>query len=200
MAIRAIASLCKAFDVHPSTVRDEQSIGTDGKSRELNPIVRGVALDQNQARLAILQVPDQAGRAAKIFQHLADKNISVDMIIQSQRCHIVGDCPRRDIAFTIAQTDVAAAEALLKPLLATLDCGSLAVDPAIAKVSIVGSGMIGQPGVAAKMFASLAQNGINIETIATSEIKISCVIPEADGIKALKAIHKAFELGTPQTA
>lgn len=166
-----------------------------GRQAQATPIVRGVALDRNQARLAILQVPDQAGRAAKIFQLLADKNISVDMIIQSQRCHIIGDYPTRDIAFTVAQTDVDAAKDVLTPLLKTLNCGALRVNPAIAKVSIVGSGMIGQPGVAAKMFAALAQDGINIDTIATSEIKISCVISEADGVKALQAIHKAFELG-----
>ena len=192
---RAIASLCETFDVHPSTVREQEMMSAGGTQRPATPIVRGVALDRNQARLAILQVPDQAGRAAKIFQLLADKNISVDMIIQSQRCHIIGDCPTRDIAFTVAQTDAEAAQGLLTPLLTALNCGDLRVNPAIAKVSIVGSGMIGQPGVAAKMFAALAMEGINIDTIATSEIKISCVIAEADSVKALQAIHKAFELG-----
>lgn len=193
---RAIAALCKTFDVSISTVR-EREISDTPPVRP--PVVRGVALDRNQARLAILQVPDIAGMAARIFQLLAKNGISVDTIIQSQRCRIVDDCPTRDIAFTVSQTDAQTAASLLKPLLGEMGCAELAIDPAIAKVSIVGSGMIGQPGVAAKMFSALAREGVNIQTIATSEIKISCVIGEADGVKALQAIHKAFELSKEAT-
>lgn len=192
---RAIAALCKAFDVQLSTVRDRELAHAPTHP----PAVRGVALDRNQARLAILQVPDRAGMAAQIFQRLAQHNVSVDTIIQSQRCRIVGDCPTRDIAFTVAQTDSDSARTLLQPMLAEMGCGELVVDPAIAKVSIVGSGMIGQPGVAAQMFAALAREQINIQTIATSEIKISCVIAEEDGVGALQAIHSAFGLSSAKT-
>ncbi|MGC9502753.1 aspartate kinase [Baaleninema sp.] len=188
---RAIAALCETFDVHISTVREREIANTDAVKP---PVVRGVALDRGQARLAILQVPDLAGRAARIFQLLAEHGISIDTIIQSQRCRILNNIPTRDIAFTVAQTDAEAARELLTPLLEEMGCGELVVDKSISKVSIVGSGMIGQPGVAAKMFAALAQEKINIQTIATSEIKISCVVPEEDGVKALQAVHAAFGL------
>jgi aspartate kinase len=98
----------------------------------------------------------------------------------------------RDIAFTVAQMDAEAARQALEE--ANLGCGEIVVDPAIAKVSIVGSGMITQPGVAAKMFAAIANNHINIQMIATSEIKVSCLVAEADGVRALQVIHAAFEL------
>ncbi|MDC0833480.1 aspartate kinase [Geitlerinema sp. CS-897] len=188
---RAIAALCETFDVHISTVREREIADADAVKP---PVVRGVALDRGQARLAILQVPDLAGRAARIFQFLAEHGISIDTIIQSQRCRILNNIPTRDIAFTIAQTDAEVARELLTPLLEEMGCGELVVDESISKVSIVGSGMIGQPGVAAKMFAALAKENINIQTIATSEIKISCVVPEDDGVKALQAVHAAFGL------
>ncbi|OAB63354.1 aspartate kinase [Leptolyngbya valderiana BDU 20041] len=188
---RAIAALCETFDVHISTVREREIADADAVKP---PVVRGVALDRGQARLAILQVPDLAGRAARIFQFLAEHGISIDTIIQSQRCRILNNIPTRDIAFTVAQTDAEVARELLTPLLEEMGCGELVVDESISKVSIVGSGMIGQPGVAAKMFAALAKENINIQTIATSEIKISCVVPEDDGVKALQAVHAAFGL------
>ncbi len=156
--------------------------------------VRGVALDMNQARLAIRQVQDRPGTAGKLFGLLADHNISVDMIIQSQRCRIVNGVPMRDIAFTVARMDAEAAQKMLQAKAAEYGWGEVALDQAIAKVSIVGSGMVGQPGVAAKMFAALAQHQINIQMIATSEIKISCVVAQEEGVKALQVIHTAFGL------
>ena len=159
-----------------------------------DPPVRGVALDLNQARLAIRQVLDRPGTAAKLFGLLAQHNISVDMIIQSQRCRIVNGVPTRDIAFTIANIDVEAAKKTLEQAAAAQGWGEVVVDSAIAKVSIVGAGMVGQPGVAAKMFEALAQHQINIQMIATSEIKISCVVAQEQGVAALQAIHAAFNL------
>ena len=158
------------------------------------PPVRGVALDLNQARLAIRQLPDRPGMAAKLFGLLAQHNISVDMIIQSQRCRVIDGVPRRDIAFTVSQIDGENAREMLTQVAAELGWGEVVLDSAIAKVSIVGAGMIGQPGVAAKMFEALAQQEINIQMIATSEIKISCVVAQEQGVKALQAIHAAFEL------
>ncbi|MEJ1936821.1 ACT domain-containing protein, partial [Nostoc sp. NIES-2111] len=158
------------------------------------PPVRGVALDLNQARLAIRQVPDRPGMAAQLFGILAKHNISVDMIIQSQRCRIVDGVPRRDIAFTVPRIDGETAQKLLTQVAGQLGWGDVVLDSAIAKVSIVGAGMVGQPGVAAKMFDALAKHQINIQMIATSEIKISCVVSQEQGVQALQVIHSAFEL------
>jgi aspartate kinase len=156
--------------------------------------VRGVALDLNQARLAIRQLPDQPGMAAKLFGLLAQHNISVDMIIQSQRCRVIDGVPRRDIAFTVSRIDGESAKEMLTQVAAELGWGEVVLDSAIAKVSIVGAGMVGHPGVAAKMFGALAEHQINIQMIATSEIKISCVVAQEQGVKALQVIHAAFGL------
>ena len=159
-----------------------------------SPPVRGVALDLNQARLAIRHVPDRPGMAAEVFGLLADQNISVDMIIQSQRCRVINGIPTRDIAFTVSQVDAEAVRMALQHASPVLGCGEILLDPDIAKVSIVGAGMVGQPGVAARMFEALAQHQINIQMITTSEIKISCVVAQEHGVIALQAIHNAFGL------
>ncbi len=184
---RAVAALRQAFEIESSPT----GLSADTTS---SPPVRGVALDMNQARLAIRQVPDRVGMAAKLFGLLAENNISVDMIIQSQRCHIINKIPRRDIAFTVSRADAQQAKELLQQAAREHDWGEVIVDPAIAKVSIVGAGMVGHPGVAAKMFEALAQHQINIQMIATSEIKISCVVAQQEGVKALQVVHAAFGL------
>jgi aspartate kinase len=185
---RAVAALCTAFEIE---VRESPCTN----SPLLNiPLVRGVALDINQARLGIRQVPDRPGMAAKLFGLLAQNNVSVDMIIQSQRCRVVDGIPRRDIAFTVCQVDGESTKEMLTQVAAELGWGEVVLDSAIAKVSIVGAGMIGQPGVAANMFEALAQHQINIQMIATSEIKISCVVSQEQGVQALQAIHAAFDL------
>lgn len=194
---RAIETLCSTFDITSSAVPTKAE-PTAAADQAENPAVRGVALDLKQARLAIRYVPDLPGLAARIFTLLAEHNISVDMIIQSQRCRVVGDVMTRDIAFTVAQMDAEAAKQVLEQAQADLGCGEIVVDSAIAKVSIVGSGMVGQPGIAAKMFDALHHEGINIQMIATSEIKVSCVVAESEGVKALQAVHSAFELAGSQ--
>ena len=156
--------------------------------------VRGVALDLNQARLAVRQVPDRLGMVASLFGLLAQHKISVDMIIQSPRCRVIDSVPRRDIAFTVARIDAEFARETLAEAAAFFGWGEVILDAAIAKVSIVGADMVGQPGVAAEMFEALAQHEINIQMIATSEIKISCVVAQAEGVKALQAIHATFGL------
>jgi aspartate kinase len=189
---KAIGVLCQTFAVHNSTVGEAEKIMTEA-------IVRGVALDLKQAQVAIRHVPDLPGMAAKVFTILAQQNISVDMIIQSQRCRVINGVMTRDIAFTVAQADADAAKLAIASAQADLRCGEVIVDGAIAKVSIVGSGMVGHPGVAAKMFASLHQQGINIQMIATSEIKVSCVVAEDQGVQALQTVHAAFGLSGTQT-
>jgi aspartate kinase len=188
---RAIAALCQTFDIHTSPIH----LAPHTKASTQLPPVRGVALDLNQARLAIRHVPDRPGLAAKLFGLLAKKNISVDTIIQSQRCRVINGIPTRDLACTVAQADAEDARIALAAAAPELGCGDILVDEAIAKVSIVGAGMIGNPGVAARMFAALAQQQINIQMIATSEIKISCVVAQDSGVRALQAIHQAFSLG-----
>lgn len=184
---RAIAAVCSAFEIDSSHL-------TQAPQHKGVP-VRAVALDQNQAQLAILLVPDVPGMAAAIFGSLAEANISVDMIIQSQRCRILEGVPRRDIAFTVAANEAQEAQRVLSQLQPKLDFKGIVLNPSIAKVSIVGAGMIGTPGVAAKFFQALAAENINISMITTSEIKISCVVDASHGIPALKAVHSAFGLG-----
>ena len=190
---RAIVALCEVFEISQSGVKPQAAIAPNPTAA-----VRGVALDLKQARVAVRYIPDRPGMAAKIFQLLAQQNISVDMIIQSQRCRMVGDVMTRDIAFTVVQMDAEAARQALEAARSQMGYGEVVVDSAIAKVSIVGSGMVGQPGIAARMFESLYKHEINIQMIATSEIKVSCVVAEAQGVMALQAIHAAFELAGTQ--
>ncbi len=164
-----------------------------GQRLPSSAVVRGVALDQQQTRLSILEVPDRPGMAAQICQCLAGAGISVDMIIQSQARPGPGGVMQQDIALTVQRRDGAAAAAHLEQ--ACLGWGPVVMDSQIAKVSIVGAGMVGHPGTAARLFSALAQEQINIQMIATSEIKISCVVPEDLGVKALRAVHRAFGLG-----
>jgi aspartate kinase len=192
---RAIATLCQHFGVTSSPARlDQSQAGLDDL-----PSVRGAALDLHQAQLAIRHVPDKPGLAARIFQILADRGISVDMIIQSQRSRLHGGQMTRDIACTVGQENAAIARDVLQAAASELGCGEVWVDEAIAKVSVVGIGMIHRPGIAAAMFQALATAGINIYMIATSEIKISCVVEQDQGVQALRVIHSAFGLAGSET-
>lgn len=151
--------------------------------------VSGVAHDTNVAKITILAVPDKPGMAAKIFGVLAAAKINVDMIIQSEHQR-----ETNDVTFTVTKIDAEKALGILKPIGEEIGAGGVISDMHVAKVSIIGVGMISQPGVAATMFEALASEGINIELIGTSEIKISCVIAEKDVSRAVRALHKKFEL------
>ncbi len=188
-ASKAVRLLQDAFDVHTALAEFDPKTPVD------QPPVRGVALDIKQAQLAVRQVPDLPGMAAQIFQTLANAGVSVDMIIQSQRSRPVNGQMTRDIAFTVAQADADIAYGLLKDHAPAWGYGEIDLVLDVAKVSIVGMGMIRRPGIAAKMFAALAQAGINIQMIATSEIRVSCVVAETEGVTALQAVHTAFGLG-----
>ena len=155
-----------------------------------NVVVSGVAFDKNEAKLSITDVPDRPGIAAKIFGALAKKNINVDMIIQS-----AASDKRNDISFTVPRNDLKTAGSLLKNISKKIGGGDVVSDESVAKVSIVGIGMRSHPGVASKMFKILADNGINIQMISTSEIKISCVISKRDTDKAVRVLHGGFGLG-----
>lgn len=151
--------------------------------------VTGIAFDKNIAKIAILDLKDEPGMAAVLFSKLAEASISVDMIIQSQEENI-----KNGITFTVAETDVEKAVNITKKISDDVKAGQVIYDTKVAKVSIVGVGMISTPGVAAKMFSSLAAKDINIELISTSEIKVSCVVEEKQVKDAVEALHKTFEL------
>lgn len=152
-------------------------------------LIRGVAQDNNVAKITVLGIPNRPGFAYKIFSELADKNVDVDMIVQSVRIAKEGVT---DITFTIARTELSAAQEVLHHIRAEMNVEDILVDDGMAKVSLVGAGMAGHPGIAAGMFGILSDNGINIEIISTSEISISCLIAEESVNKAVQVIHAHF--------
>lgn len=163
---------------------------------ELYRPVSGVAADLSQIKIAITKVPDKPGSAAKIFSTLAQNNISVDMIIQSY-----GDENNiRDMAFTVDEADCDQAMEILENLKTQIGFEEVIPDKNVAKISIVGAGMIDKPGVAADMFCAIAEMGINIKMISTSEIKISCIIDKEYSKEAVKALHDKFELNSDKEA
>jgi aspartate kinase len=190
----AALALGEAFQVIPQLHRVKTAPCGDPLLR--NHPVRGVALDLKQSRLGLRKVPDRPGTAAHLFGRLADAGVIVDTIIQSQRSYHNG-LPSNDIAFTVPQDQARAAEAVCCQVAEELQAAGVETDHDIAKVSIVGAGMETYPGVAARFFAALADAGINIEMIGTSEIKVSCVVRREQGIRALQAVHRAFELDRP---
>ena len=157
---------------------------------EINKAVAGIAADLSQARIVVCDVPDKPGAAAAVFTALAQAKISVDMIIQSYADKVANT---NDIAFTICADDVDAALEVLNTLKEKWNFSKVEANTDIAKVSAVGAGMIGRPGIASKMFQALADADINIRMIATSEIKISCLVNKEDTKKAIKVLHDAFE-------
>ncbi len=154
-----------------------------------NIYVTGVAVDKNEAKITICDVPDKPGIAAHIFSKISEKNINVDMIVQN-----VSREGYTDVSFTVSKTDLSKTVEIAKKVAREISASDVVTDDKIAKVSVVGVGMRSHAGIAAKMFKALADNKINIEMISTSEIKISCVIRARHAEKAVKALHKAFEL------
>ncbi|MBL9199901.1 MAG: aspartate kinase [Opitutaceae bacterium] len=151
-------------------------------------VVRGVAVDKDQAKVVVSKIADKPGTAAKVFRALADANINVDMIVQN-----VGHDGVANLTFTVPQTETLKAEKALAPVLKSTG-GTVTLDDKIAKLSVVGVGMRTHSGVASTLFTALADAGINLELISTSEIKISVVIAKDKADDAARAAHKAFEL------
>jgi aspartate kinase len=157
-----------------------------------HPLITAVTHSTEEARITLIGVPDRPGAAAAIFTALADAGVNLDTIIQNEPR---GESRAAEVSFTIAAEDLRAAERALEPIIRQLQLASIDTDRQIGKVSIVGAGMRSHPGVAAKVFETLAAEDINIEMISTSPIKISCVI-KADFVpQAVRALHSAFELG-----
>ena len=164
---------------------------------ELHKPVTGVASDLSRIRFVVCDVVDNPGTAAALFDGLAKENISVDMIIQSYARNAMNT---NDIAFTVEKSDVEKTKRVIESVKEVLKYSNVYVDDKIANISIVGAGMIGRPGIAAKMFRTLADLGINIKMISTSEIKISCLVDKERAEDAIKALHTVFGLDTDEIA
>jgi aspartate kinase len=162
--------------------------GKEVSKMEKKEAVRGIALDENIAKIGILKIPDKPGIAAKIFGELAKEKINVDMIVQS--IHSAGALA--DLAFTVERTDMKKAAQVAEKIGKELSAEGVVSEADVCKVSLVGIGMVSQPGTAAKMFEVLADEKINIQMITTSEIKISCVIKKEQGKRTVQLLHKAF--------
>jgi aspartate kinase len=155
-------------------------------------IISGVAHDQSEAKITVVGVPDKVGEAARIFRAIASAAINIDMIVQNISAAATG---RTDISFTVPRADGQAAMASLRRLQDEVGFESLLYDDRVGKVSVVGAGMRSHPGVSATFFGALAEAGVNIEMISTSEIRISVVVDENDVRVAVEAAHEAFDLG-----
>jgi len=178
------------FEVR-SSLNDNPGTIVKEETRSMEEIVvRGVALDKNQAKITLVGVPDRPGVAARVFNALASGAISVDMIVQNVS-HGSGT-PLTDLSFTVDKPDVQKARAAIDPLKADVGFQDVAVDESIGKLSLVGVGMRSHSGVAAKMFEALSKENINIGMISTSEIKISVLVELSKGEQALRAVHDAF--------
>ena len=152
-------------------------------------VVSGVAVNKNEAKITICDVPDKPGVAARIFKNIAQANINIDMIIQN-----VSRTGYTDMSFTVMSKDLNKTLKTAMAIASKIGAGAVECNENIAKISVVGIGMRSHSGIASRMFAALARDKINIEMISTSEIKISCVISKKNATKAVKALHKEFKL------
>ncbi|MGB9617288.1 MAG: aspartate kinase [Desulfomonilaceae bacterium] len=187
-AIHRVPILVRSsFNDNPGTLVTEETVEMEKES------VRAVTCNMKEAKITISGVEDKPGIASGIFSSLAEAHIVVDMIIQNSSAD-----GKTDISFTIPEADLAKALEICRGIQAGLGAHAISGDDDIAKVSIIGLGMRSYSGVAAKMFAALANEGINIEMISTSEIKISCVVKKKYAELAVRALHDAFELEKPR--
>lgn len=192
----------KQFNV-PLRVRSTfklDNLGTliiGAKDMEIYKPVTGVAVDLSQVKVVVCDVPDVPGNAAKLFGALAEANVSVDMIIQS---YARTTSNTNDIAFTVDKADKEKALSILEKVKTDLNARNVHMEEDIAKVSIVGAGMVDRPGIASTMFDTMAKAGVNIKMISTSEIKISCLVAKDDANRSVKALHDVFELNSDEVA
>jgi len=186
--------LAKKFNVPvfvKSSFTDEGGTLVTREEKEMEKeVVSGVTYDRDQAKITVIHVPDRPGVAARLFMPLSEKNIVVDMIIQN--ASIQG---HTDLTFTVSRKDIREATRIISEVVRDVGAEKLEVDDNVAKVSIIGVGMISHAGVAARMFDTLAREGINIMMISTSEIKVSCVVEAKYTELAVTVLHDAFGLG-----
>lgn len=178
------------FEVRSSLNDNPGTIVKEETKNMEDVVIRGVSLDKNQAKVTLVGVPDRPGVASRIFNALADAAVNVDMIVQNVS-HGAG-AQATDLSFTVDKPDLLKAQNVIESLKAEIGYTMVSADEKIGKLSIVGVGMRSHSGVAAKMFETLAREGVNIDMISTSEIKISVVISLARGDAAMKAVHNAF--------
>ena len=164
-----------------------------GVSMEARNKVRGIAHDLHIAKVTIVGVPDKPGIASTIFRPLAEANICVDTIVQNASIDDI-----TDVTFTIAKNDLKKVMKVIEPVVKSIGARECVSDTRLAKISVVGSGIQNAPGYAAKMFTALYEEGINIELISTSEIRITCIIDDSKVAQAVRALHRAFELETEE--
>lgn len=176
--------------VRSSFSSDEGTRIKELNSMELNRTVTGIALKRDEAKISVVGVSDQPGVAGKLFGELGKHNVNVDMIIQSNE----QENETNTITFTVSEDDYEDAKKITEQVAQELNAGHVVGDTNIAKVSIVGVGMISKPGVAATMFKTLGDHGVNIQLITTSEIKVSCAVESSQADVAVQALHDAFEL------
>ena len=158
-------------------------------------IISGVAHDRSEAKITVVGVPDRVGVAARIFKAVAEAGLNIDMIVQNVSAVATG---RTDISFTLPRDDGQRAMTTLQGIQESMGFESLLYDDRIGKISLVGAGMRSHPGVSATFFSALADAGVNIEMISTSEIRISVVVDQDEVDLAVTATHKAFELDSDQ--
>src|SRR5499427_7352535 len=173
-----------SLNENPGTIVKEETKSMEGI------VVRGVSLDKNQAKITLVGVPDKPGVAARIFKAIGDANVNVDMIVQNIS-HGSGK-PATDLSFTVDKPDLLKAQKVIDSLKKEIGFGEVIATDNIGKLSIVGVGMKSYLGVVGKMFDTLAREGVNIDMISTSEIKISVIVDLAKGEQAMKAVHRAF--------
>jgi aspartate kinase len=174
----------------PGEIQEEPGMAQHETGME-QPIISGVAHDRSEAKITVAGVPDVVGQAAKIFQTIARAGINIDMIVQNISAAATG---LTDISFTLPRADGEAAMEALRAVEPDIGFGSLLYDDRVGKISLIGAGMRSHPGVSASFFSALAEAGVNIEMISTSEIRISVVVDENEVDAAVTAAHKAFDL------
>jgi aspartate kinase len=175
--------VASSFSDSPGTIICKEA------SMEVKNKVRGIAHDTNVAKITVVGVPDHPGIAAAIFEPLARANISIDTIVQNASINNI-----TDLTFTVARSDLLKAMSIVEPVVKSVGGKQCVTDSTLAKLSIVGTGMQNTPGYAARMFRTLYEQGINIQLITTSEIRITCIISEDRVKDAIRALHQAFEL------
>jgi aspartate kinase len=174
-----------SFNDQPGTLVTKEDVELEGV------VVSGIAYDKAEARVHVVSVDDRPGVAAELFEKIAEKNISVDMIVQN----VTTDAdPRASITFTVAKSDLARGRPWIETVAKNLGAREVRFDEDVVKVSVVGLGMRSHAGIAAKMFRILANEGINIQAISTSEIKVSCLVASKYTELAVRALHDGFEL------
>ncbi len=174
-----------SFTWEPGTWVDEEDLTME------DAIVTAVTHDVTEAKVTVIGVPDRPGLAAQLFRALADRNVNVDMIVQNTSMH-----GTTDISFTVPGYDLAVSAEVCETLVPELGAAGVSSDADVARVSLVGAGMKTHPGVTALTFETLAANGINIEMISTSSIRISCMVRASEAEDAVRALHAAFDLGS----